>query len=124
MKESWRAREAASTGARVLIMKASFDEFWLGENQFDFEAVNRRMQVALDLNPQARIMINLYCFMPNWWLEKNPDERTQWSNGKFPAPNHVEKQALGDERTAKYTEGKQVMKVIVVPKKIINIVVK
>ena len=98
MKESWRAREAASTGARVLIMKASFDEFWLGENQFDFEAVNRRMQVALDLNPKARIMINLYCFMPNWWLEKNPDERTQWSNGKFPAPNHVEKQALASDK--------------------------
>ena len=36
----------------------------------------------------------------------------------------VEKQALSDERTAKYTEGKQVMKVIVVPGKIVNIVVK
>ena len=36
----------------------------------------------------------------------------------------VEKQALSDERTAKYTEGKQVVKVIVVPGKIVNIVIK
>ena len=36
----------------------------------------------------------------------------------------AEKAALAGERTAKYTEGKQVMKVIVVPGRIINIVVK
>ena len=36
----------------------------------------------------------------------------------------IEKQTLEDERTAKYLDGKQVMKVIVVPKKIINIVCK
>ena len=36
----------------------------------------------------------------------------------------VEKLALADERTAKYTEGKQIIKTIVVPGKIINIVVK
>ncbi len=36
----------------------------------------------------------------------------------------VEKAALADERTAKYIGGKQIVKIIVVPKKIINIVVK
>ena len=36
----------------------------------------------------------------------------------------AEKAALADERTARYTDGKQVMKVIVVPGRIINIVVK
>ena len=36
----------------------------------------------------------------------------------------IEKQTLEDDRTAKYTEGRQIVKVIVVPKKIINIVVK
>ena len=35
----------------------------------------------------------------------------------------AEKAALADERTAKYTDGKQVKKVIVVPGRIINIVV-
>ena len=36
----------------------------------------------------------------------------------------IEKQTLEDDRTAKYTEGRRIVKVIVVPKKIINIVVK
>ena len=36
----------------------------------------------------------------------------------------AEKAALADERTAKYTEGKNILKVIVVPGRIINIVVK
>ncbi len=38
--------------------------------------------------------------------------------------DEVEKLALADERTAKYTDGKQIIKTIVVPGKIINIVVK
>ena len=36
----------------------------------------------------------------------------------------VEKMALADERTAKYTDGKQIIKTIVVPGKIVNIVIK
>jgi len=36
----------------------------------------------------------------------------------------VEAQALADENVAKFTEGKNVVKVIVVPNKLVNIVVK
>ena len=36
----------------------------------------------------------------------------------------IEKETLADERSAKYIDGKQIVKVIVVPKRIINIVVK
>ena len=38
--------------------------------------------------------------------------------------DEIEKIALADERTAKYTDGKQIVKTIVVPGRIINIVVK
>ena len=37
--------------------------------------------------------------------------------------DEVEKMALQDERASRWLEGKQVRKVIVVPKKIINIVI-
>ena len=46
---------------------------------------------------------------------------------KFPADaqsNTIQKEVLEDERSQKYLEGKQVIKVIVVPKKIVNIVIK
>jgi leucyl-tRNA synthetase len=36
----------------------------------------------------------------------------------------IEKLAIADERTSKYTDGKQIVKIIVVPGRIINIVVK
>jgi len=36
----------------------------------------------------------------------------------------VETQALNDENVAKFTDGKTVVKVIVVPNKLVNIVVK
>ena len=36
----------------------------------------------------------------------------------------IEKAAVNDERSLKYTEGKTIVKVIVVPKKIVNIVFK
>ena len=35
----------------------------------------------------------------------------------------IEKAALADERTAQYIDGKAIKKVIVVPKKIVNIVI-
>ena len=46
---------------------------------------------------------------------------------KFPADaqnDAIQKEVLEDERSQKYIEGKQVIKVIVVPKKIVNIVIK
>ena len=36
----------------------------------------------------------------------------------------VEQAVKADERTAKYTDGKQIVKVIIVPKRMVNIVVK
>ena len=73
---------------------------------------------------------------PKWneeYLAENEIQLTVSFNGKarfqkmFAADaskDEIEKLTLEDNRTAKYTEGMQIMKVIVVPKKIINIVVK
>ena len=36
----------------------------------------------------------------------------------------IEKTVLNDEQTQKYTEGRQIVKVIIVPKRIVNIVLK
>ena len=36
----------------------------------------------------------------------------------------IESAVLADERSAKYTEGKQIVKVIIVPKRMVNVVIK
>jgi leucyl-tRNA synthetase len=73
---------------------------------------------------------------PTWneeYLVENEIQMTVSFNGKsryqltIPADasnDTIEKAALADERSAKYLEGFQVLKVIVVPKKIVNIVLK
>ena len=46
---------------------------------------------------------------------------------EFPADaasDAIQAEVLADERSAKWVEGKSVVKVIVVPKKIVNVVVK
>ena len=45
----------------------------------------------------------------------------------FPADatnDDIQKAVLADEKSEKYMEGKQVVKVIVVPKRIVNVVIK
>jgi leucyl-tRNA synthetase len=73
---------------------------------------------------------------PTWdekYLQEDQIQMTVSFNGKarfqkaFAADadkDTIEKETLADERSAKYTDGKQIIKVIVVPKRIINIVVK
>ncbi|MGI6243723.1 MAG: leucine--tRNA ligase [Prevotella sp.] len=73
---------------------------------------------------------------PEWneeYLAENEIQMTVSFNGKArfqktfavdATKEDIEKQTLEDERTAKYIDGKQIIKVIVVPKKIVNIVVK
>jgi hypothetical protein len=50
-----------------------------------------------------------------------------WRSEKFPADadaKSIEAAAIADERATKWMEGKSIVKVIVVPKKIVNIVIK
>ena len=73
---------------------------------------------------------------PTWneaYLTENEVQLTISFNGKarfqmtFPtnaSKEDIEKAALNDERSAKYIDGKTIVKVIVVPKKIVNIVCK
>ena len=73
---------------------------------------------------------------PTWeeaYLAENEVQLTISFNGKarfqmtFPtdaSKEDIEKAAVNDERSLKYTEGKTIVKVIVVPKKIVNIVFK
>ena len=67
------------------------------------------------------------------YLVESEMQLTVSFNGKaryqkmFPADaknDEVQQAVLDDERSAKYLEGKQIVKVIVVPKKIVNIVIK
>ncbi|MDD6392880.1 MAG: class I tRNA ligase family protein, partial [Prevotella sp.] len=65
--------------------------------------VESEMQLTISFNGKAR-------FQKSFPVDATNDE--------------VQKAALADERSAKYLDGKQIVKVIVVPKKIVNVVIK
>lgn len=65
--------------------------------------VEKEMQLTVSFNGKARFQMQ---------FPVDTDNKT------------IESKVLSDERTAKYTEGKQVVKVIIVPKRIVNIVIK
>jgi leucyl-tRNA synthetase len=71
-----------------------FDESYLAEEIFEY---------PVSFNGKARFKISLPIDMPN---------------------NEIEKAVLADDHTNKWIEGKSIAKIIIVPNKIINIVVK
>jgi leucyl-tRNA synthetase len=72
----------------------SYDEKYLIESE---------MQLTISFNGKARFQMNFAADATN---------------------DQIEKAVLADERSAKYIDGKDILKVIVVPKRIVNIVLK
>jgi leucyl-tRNA synthetase len=72
----------------------SYDEKYLIESE---------MQLTISFNGKARFQMNFTADATN---------------------DQIEKAVLADERSAKYIDGKDILKVIVVPKRIVNIVLK
>ena len=74
-----------------------FLEFWKGPNEFDFTNLDRKVEQLLSMNPDACFMIQIGCYMPDWWLAANPDDVTVRENGK-PRNPRSERQALASKK--------------------------
>ena len=74
-----------------------FLEFWKGPDSFDFTHLDRKAEQLLNMNPDAVFMVQIGCYMPDWWLDANPDDVTVRENGKPRHPSQ-ERQALGSKK--------------------------
>ena len=74
-----------------------FLEFWKGPNEFDFTNLDRKAEQLLSMNPDACFMLQIGCYMPDWWLRDNPDDVTVRENGKPRHPTQ-ERQALASKK--------------------------
>jgi leucyl-tRNA synthetase len=57
-------------------------------------------------------------------VQVNGKVRSKMEVGVGTADEELERNALADERAKKFTEGKEIVKVIVIPDKLVNIVVR
>ncbi len=89
--------EAREAGFRNLVLLTEFPEFWTGPDQFDFSKLDERAAIMLDQSPDAVLLLQIGCYMPDWWLRDNPDEVTAHADGSPRNPMR-ESQALASKK--------------------------
>lgn len=55
--------------------------WWLGEGEYDFDRIDRRIRAIIRANPQALIIPRIKLNPPDWWLQTHPDEITVDAGG-------------------------------------------
>lgn len=48
--------------------------WWLGEGQYDFDRIDRRIRAIIAADPDARIFPRCKLNPPRWWLEAHPED--------------------------------------------------
>ena len=91
------AAEARDAGFKNFTLLTDFPEFWLGPGKYDFSKLDERAGILLDICPDAVLLLQIGCWMPDWWLKENPDDVTRHADG---SPLHIslERQALSSEK--------------------------
>ncbi|MBE6378867.1 MAG: hypothetical protein E7051_08650 [Lentisphaerae bacterium] len=79
------SRYAASGINGILIY---MEESIRPDGSYDFAKVSERVAVLLNENPDALIMYCAYLYMPEWWLQKFPDNRGLDRQGKALRPGY------------------------------------
>jgi len=80
----WMIRNAVDSGCKIMRHGASFQNFWIGEDKFDFSSVDRCLDTVANYAPGTKIIISVNTGMPRWWLAKNPGDMTAYFGGKTP----------------------------------------
>ena len=65
---------AAEAGVKNYRVPVRFVDFWKAENEYDFTRFDSWMDYLFTYCPDAVAGLQVYAFMPDWWLEQNPDE--------------------------------------------------
>ena len=75
----------------------NFRDFWLGPGKYDFSKLDQHAALMLEACPDAVFFVGVGCFMPEWWLDANPDDATAHADGS-PRYKLRESQALSSKK--------------------------
>ena len=88
---------AHGAGFDNVALSTDFPKFWLAPDKFDFSNLDAQIEQVLSVNPDAVLMIQIGCFMPDWWLQSNPDDVSARDDGA-PRDKNYERQALSSQK--------------------------
>ena len=88
---------AHAAGYDNVALSTEFPRFWVAPDKFDFSNLDAQVEQVLTLNPNAVLMIQIGCFMPDWWLQSNPDDVSARDDGA-PRDKNYERQALSSQK--------------------------
>lgn len=55
---------------------------WLGQGEYDFSDMDKKMRLILDANPDAYVFPRVYLCSPPWWDKANPGDLVKWHDGR------------------------------------------
>jgi hypothetical protein len=56
--------------------------WWLAPGEYDFARIAQRLQAIIDGNPKARIIVRIKMNVPDWWLQRHPEELSLNEHGE------------------------------------------
>jgi len=74
--------DAKTVGIENFFIMVQFRDVWLEPDKFDFTALDRCIESLLTANPDAKILLQVFCSMPQWWLQANPDDVSRFYDGR------------------------------------------
>ncbi|MBR2345022.1 MAG: beta-galactosidase [Lentisphaeria bacterium] len=94
---SWMLDKAKKSGCRIVRITCSMHQMWKSEENFDFSILDRFMDEFAVNAPEIKVILQIELTMPDWWLEKYPDDTVTYHNG-IPRSKAHDRQALASAR--------------------------
>lgn len=91
------AAEMRDAGFDSFELCINFRDFWLAPGKYDFSKLDEHAALMLEACPDAVFLLGVGCFMPEWWVESNPDDATSHADGS-PRYKLREAQALSSKK--------------------------
>lgn len=92
-----KVRDGHYTGINNYLVYAGFKDFWKSPDEFDFSRFDAAVEGIFQANPDSRLLLQLYCYMPDWWLKANPVDTTKYYGNVKPFLWH-DRQALASKK--------------------------
>ncbi|MGE0885271.1 MAG: hypothetical protein AB7P14_17130 [Blastocatellales bacterium] len=80
-RPAWNIRQFAERGVRLFEFDVWMEHMWKPDGTLDIDLARRQIRGALDIRPDAAIMLRLHVNAPPWWNQRHPEETVAYANG-------------------------------------------